>query len=66
MGGTPIGAPIIGWLAGSAGPRWGLIGGGLVCLLSVVGIAAVLVRRRGLRPAEIAEMVAARAHVAAA
>jgi MFS family permease len=66
MGGTPVGAPIIGWLAGSAGPRWGLIGGGLVCLLSAVGIAAVLVRRRGLRPAELAEMVAARAHVAAA
>jgi MFS family permease len=66
MGGTPVGAPIIGWLAGAAGPRWGLIGGGLVCLLSAVGIAAVLVRRRGLRPAEIAEMVAARAHVAAA
>jgi MFS family permease len=66
MGGTPIGAPIIGWVAGAAGPRWGLIGGGLVCLLSSVTIAAVIVRRRGLRPTEIAELVAARAHAAAA
>jgi MFS family permease len=66
MGGTPVGAPIIGWLAGAAGPRWGLIGGGMVCLLSTVSIAALMVRRRGLRPAEVAELVAARAHAAAA
>ena len=66
MGGTPLGAPIIGWAAGVAGPRWGLVGGGLICLLSVVAIAAVMVHRRGLRPAEVAELVVARAHAAAA
>jgi MFS family permease len=66
MGGTPLGAPIIGWAAGVAGARWGLIGGGLICLLSVVTIATWMARRRGMRPAEVAELVAARAHAAAA
>ncbi len=36
LGGTPIGAPVIGWLADVAGPRWSLLGGGLV---SAVGTA---------------------------
>jgi MFS family permease len=47
MGGTPLGAPIIGWLAGFAGPRWGLIGGGVVCVLATVGLAFAVVHRRG-------------------
>ncbi len=38
MGGTPLGAPIVGWLAGVAGPRWGLIGGGLVCLIATAAL----------------------------
>ena len=42
MGGTPLGAPIIGWVAGVVGPRWGLIGGGLVCLLAALAIALLL------------------------
>jgi MFS family permease len=41
MGGTPIGAPLIGWLAGTAGARWGLIGGGLICLVAT-GLLAQL------------------------
>ena len=48
MGGTPLGAPIIGWVAGVAGPRWGLVGGGLVCLLAALAIALLLGHRRGL------------------
>ena len=28
MGGTPIGAPLIGWVGQAFGPRWTLIGGG--------------------------------------
>ena len=32
LGGTPVGAPIVGWVANTVGPRWGMIGGGLVCL----------------------------------
>ncbi|MCW2595858.1 MAG: major facilitator superfamily 1 [Jatrophihabitans sp.] len=62
MGGTPIGAPIIGWLAGVAGPRWGLIAGGLVCLLSTAAIAALLAWQRGLRPLDVAGLVSARIH----
>jgi MFS family permease len=65
MGGTPFGAPIIGWVAGTAGPRWGLIGGGLVCLVSALALSGMLVRRRGLRPGEVAELVAERFRVAA-
>ena len=29
MGGTPFGAPMIGWVAEAFGPRWGMIGGGV-------------------------------------
>ena len=50
MGGTPFGAPLIGWLAEVAGPRWGLLGGGLVCVLSAVALAAFLARRRAAWP----------------
>jgi MFS family permease len=59
MGGTPLGAPIVGWLAGVAGPRWGLIGGGLICLICTVGIAIVFARRRGMTPGDMAERLQA-------
>jgi MFS family permease len=61
MGGTPAGAPIIGWVAGAFGPRWGMVGGGLVVVAAALTLAALLTRRspRGLsggrgrsRPAE--------------
>ena len=55
MGGTPLGAPIVGWLAGVAGPRWGLIGGGLVCLVATAALAGAIGRRRGLTAADVAE-----------
>jgi MFS family permease len=65
MGGTPLGAPMIGWLAGVAGPRWGLIGGGLVCLLSVAALGVWVARGQGLKPADVRELVVDRMHVAA-
>jgi MFS family permease len=65
MGGTPVGAPLVGWLAGVFGPRWGMIGGGVVCLFAVAGLAAWVARQRGLKPAEIRELVAERLHPAA-
>jgi MFS family permease len=65
MGGTPLGAPMIGWLAEVAGPRWGLVGGGLVCGLSVAGLALVLARRRGLDAGDLVELVTTRSHLAA-
>jgi MFS family permease len=55
MGGTPVGAPIIGWVAGAFGPRWGLIGGGLVCLLAALGIALLVGHRRGLSARSVAD-----------
>jgi MFS family permease len=48
MGGTPVGAPAIGALADAFGPRAGLIGGGLVCVVVALLIGAVYARRRGI------------------
>jgi len=65
MGGTPLGAPLVGWLAEVAGPRWGMIGGGLVCLASVALLAAWTARQRGLGVADVRGIVVDRLHVAA-
>ena len=62
MGGTLFGAPAIGWLAGVAGPRWGLIGGGLISLLSAGALAATVARRQGMHISVVADLVVARAH----
>jgi MFS family permease len=49
MGGTPIGAPVVGWVANTWGPRWGLAVGALGGI-AAAGIAAVwFVRTRGVR-----------------
>ena len=46
LGGTPIGAPVIGAVMGVFGPRWGLVGGGLVCVVATVLLAAFVRRSR--------------------
>jgi MFS family permease len=48
FGGTPAGAPIIGWLAQEYGPRWSLIAGGLITAASALLAAVVLARRANL------------------
>ena len=49
MGGTPIGAPLVGWVVDHAGARWAL-GIGALSGLAAAGVAlAYLVRHRGLR-----------------
>jgi len=53
MGGTPLGAPVIGWVAETVGPRWGMIGGGLVCLVCVVALGGIVARHRGLRLGDV-------------
>ena len=51
IGGTPIGAPLVGWLTEAAGPRVGMAFCGLVPLLAACATAVVLARRvRGARP----------------
>ena len=48
MGGTPIGAPLLGWLAEHAGARWTLIGGGALTALGTIVSVAVFARHQGL------------------
>ena len=43
MGGTPIGAPVLGWIAEHFGARWTLIGGGALTVLGTI-LAAARVR----------------------
>lgn len=42
MGGTPIGSPLLGWLAETAGARWSLLGGGLATLACTLLALALL------------------------
>ena len=49
MGGTPIGAPVIGWIANEFGPRWALgVGAASGILAAIVGLFW-LVKYRNLR-----------------
>jgi MFS family permease len=45
LGGTPIGAPLLGWIGEIFGPRWTLIGGGAAAAAGVL-ISALLIARR--------------------
>jgi hypothetical protein len=49
MGGTPVGAPVIGLISEHLGAPWGLILGGGVCVLAGLGAAAYLARGRRVR-----------------
>ncbi len=48
MGGTPIGSPLIGWLAETFGARWSLIVGGAVSVTAALVAGALLARQRGM------------------
>jgi MFS family permease len=49
MGCTPLGAPLVGWIADRFGPRWSLgVGAASGFLAAGVGLA-YLIRHRGLR-----------------
>jgi len=67
MGGTPVGAPLIGLIAEHFGAPWGLILGGAICAVAGVVAAAVLARGRrvrvdvGLAPPRLRLRVGARA-----
>ena len=52
MGGTPLGAPLIGWIGATYGARWTILVGSVADLLVLIAVGAYLVlrrRREGLR-----------------
>jgi len=60
LGGTPLGAPLVGWMAETYGTRMSLIAGGVISAAAAVVVAVLLARYRGvrlrgyLRPSELA------------
>ena len=46
LGGTPVGAPIVGWIADTFGPRWALGSGAVAGLLAATVAIVYLARRR--------------------
>ncbi|MEU3772250.1 MFS transporter [Streptomyces sp. NPDC032472] len=48
-GGTPIGAPLVGWITDTYGPRIGMAAGGAASLVAAAAIALVLSRVGNLR-----------------
>ncbi len=49
LGGTPLGAPIIGWVGDAFGPRWTLLAGAIACGLTFLAVGWFLIFRRNLR-----------------
>lgn len=49
LGGTPLGAPIIGWVGDAFGPRWTLLVGAIACALTFLAVGWFLVSHRQLR-----------------
>ncbi|MFE9647340.1 MFS transporter [Streptomyces sp. NPDC006365] len=49
VGGTPLGAPIVGWITDTFGVRIGFAFGGLISLLAAATVGLVLARVGGLR-----------------
>ncbi|MGW3508483.1 MFS transporter [Streptomyces sp. NPDC000994] len=49
MGGTPLGAPLVGWITDAYGARVGFAAGGVVSLAAAATIGLVLARAGGLR-----------------
>ncbi|WP_130864945.1 MFS transporter [Acidipropionibacterium timonense] len=46
MGGTPIGAPIIGWIGDAWGPRWTILIGTIICGVTAIGVTVEQALRR--------------------
>ncbi|MFF9811771.1 MFS transporter, partial [Streptomyces coeruleorubidus] len=49
MGGTPLGAPVVGWITDAYGPRVGFAIGGVISALAAVTVGLALARVGGLR-----------------
>ena len=48
MGGTPVGAPTLGWVAEHFGARWTLIGGGALTVIGTITAAITFGRRQSV------------------
>lgn len=47
LGGTPIGAPLVGWVADTLGPRWSIgVGAAAGFLAAIVGMGFMILRQR--------------------
>jgi MFS family permease len=49
LGGTPVGAPVVGWVADRFGPRWALVLAAVAALAGALVTVRYLVVHRGLR-----------------
>lgn len=49
QGGTPIGAPLVGWIATEFGARWSLVLGAVVAVLAGLGALVLMNRRNNVR-----------------
>ena len=48
MGGTPVGAPTLGWIAEHFGARWTLVGGGALTVIGTITAAVTFGRRQSV------------------
>jgi MFS family permease len=48
MGGTPLGSPLVGWIAETFGARWSIALGGIVSAIAAVVVAFLSLRSSGL------------------
>jgi MFS family permease len=53
LGGTPFGAPLIGWVGEELGARWSLIAGGGLSILGTLLCVAVFLHLRARRQAPL-------------
>jgi MFS family permease len=53
IGGTPLGAPLVGWIGEVAGARWTLLGGGAATVLGVLASALLFWRAERRRTATV-------------
>jgi len=55
QGGTPVGAPIVGWVGDHFGARWTLVGGGAITILGILAAVAVFTwsRSRSITPERV-------------
>ncbi|MCW2833972.1 MAG: enterobactin exporter EntS [Nocardioides sp.] len=53
MGGTPVGAPVVGWIGEAFGARWTLVLGGLLTIAGVALASLLFARARGVTLAQL-------------